>query len=374
MNNYEKGLSRAQAVEQLQKGIKMAHDSLASTWIELKGKLVVSSDGSQIESDVYFANVLTRSEFDKGWFAYIEPKNVNQVVFSKVEAVELMRKGEKISHLSDLEVFFTIENERIIASDGVSAGIDFFLNDSRPEFQTNYFIHHPLHKADSINAEVIQNSIAKSKELAEKTLSEILAQQTTNAFIKKEDRAMIELDTNYLKEIGKDSLTRNEALIVMGKGFEISHPVFKYGVTYTIKEGKVVSNNGVFESSLDEFIQQVQHPRFNENFFFYGDIVTNLVESNFKKVDDTTTIDCQSIEGLTIGLIDSLGYISTILADRSLAHNQIQEALKDLAANKSFKTLVEYLYPSKAKPEADDMLTQTLELPIVSIPPTRWNQ
>lgn len=57
----------------------------------------------------------------------------------------------------------------------------------------------------------------------------------------------------------------------------------------------------------------------------------------YKEVD---TIDCQSEEGQTIGLIDSLIHISREIAKKDLTHLEIKEAFKDLASDSAFQFIV----------------------------------
>lgn len=51
--------------------------------------------------------------------------------------------------------------------------------------------------------------------------------------------------------------------------------------------------------------------------------------------------DCRSDDGVTIGLIDSLIFISRVLAERDLTDNEnVKEALKDLNDDEDFNVII----------------------------------
>lgn len=51
--------------------------------------------------------------------------------------------------------------------------------------------------------------------------------------------------------------------------------------------------------------------------------------------------NCRTEDGITIGLIDSLIFISRILAKRDLRSPEVLEALKDLQSDEDIKYLLE---------------------------------
>lgn len=51
-------------------------------------------------------------------------------------------------------------------------------------------------------------------------------------------------------------------------------------------------------------------------------------------------IECKSIDGVTIGLIDSLITISHVLARRDLSSYEVREALADLQSDKDARALI----------------------------------
>jgi hypothetical protein len=52
-------------------------------------------------------------------------------------------------------------------------------------------------------------------------------------------------------------------------------------------------------------------------------------------------IDCRSKEGITIGLIDSIMTAVRVLDGRDIGGENIKEALKDLAADKGLRRLID---------------------------------
>ena len=54
-----------------------------------------------------------------------------------------------------------------------------------------------------------------------------------------------------------------------------------------------------------------------------------------------TKTDCQSEEGITVGLIDALISIARVLAMRDMNKKEVKEALKDLKDDKDIKKILE---------------------------------
>lgn len=51
--------------------------------------------------------------------------------------------------------------------------------------------------------------------------------------------------------------------------------------------------------------------------------------------------DCRSENGITVGLIDSIIFISRILSKRSFNSKEIQETLKDLKQDEDLKSILD---------------------------------
>lgn len=50
------------------------------------------------------------------------------------------------------------------------------------------------------------------------------------------------------------------------------------------------------------------------------------------------TTDCQSEEGITVSLIDTISFLLGQLADRDLGSENVQHAIKDMQINGKFST------------------------------------
>lgn len=63
---------------------------------------------------------------------------------------------------------------------------------------------------------------------------------------------------------------------------------------------------------------------------------------NMKSMEIVSS-DCRTVEGITIGLIDSIITISRILAKRDLESENIKSALRDLCSDEDLKYILNYL-------------------------------